>query len=101
MFHSRYENAYVDAAINLPAVKAKVGPPQRLTDVFGAVKDHLSRTLTDLEPMYELEKAGEFNPLMPRVKGTQFIESQLARATTMLGSLWYTAWEESGEPPTP
>jgi len=101
MLHSRYENAYVDAAINQPAVKAKVGPPQRLTDVFGAVKEHLSRTFGEMEPLYEMEKAGEFNPQSPRVKGTQFIENQVARGATMLGSLWYTAWVESGENPVP
>ena len=100
MFHSRYENAYVDAAIKQAAVKAKVGPPQRLTDVFGAVKEHLSRTFSELEPMYEMEKAGEFKPQAPRGKGTQLIENQLARAATMLGNLWYTAWVESGEPAT-
>ena len=97
MFHSRYENAYVDAAIHQASVKAKVGRPQRLTDVFGAVKGHLALTFTQMELMYELEKGGEFNPQSPRGKGTQFIEGQLARAATMLGSLWYTAWVESGE----
>ncbi len=44
MFHSRYETAYVDAAINEATVKKLVGAPQRLRDVFGAVKDHLSQT---------------------------------------------------------
>jgi hypothetical protein len=101
MFHARYETAYVDAAINLAAVKAKVGTPQRLTDVFGAVKEHLSRTFSELEPVYELEKAGEFNPQAPRPKGTELITNELARASTMLGSLWYTAWLESAENPVP
>jgi hypothetical protein len=101
MFHARYETAYVDAAINLAAVKAKVGTPQRLTDVFGAVKEHLSRTFSELEPVYEMEKAGEFNPQAPRPKGTELITNELARASTMLGSLWYTAWLESAENPVP
>jgi hypothetical protein len=100
MFHARYETAYVDAAITQAAVKAKVGMPQRLTDVFGAVKDHLSRAFSELEPVYEMEKTGEFNPLAPRPKGTELITNELARGATMLGSLWYTAWLESGEAPT-
>jgi hypothetical protein len=45
-----------------------------------------------------MEKAGEFNPDKPRVKGTVFVSSQLSRAGTMLAALWYTAWLESGEP---
>jgi len=101
MFHGRYETAYVDAAINQAMVKAKVGTPQRLTDVFGSVKGHLTRTFSELEPIYEMEKAGEFNPQTPRPKGTDFIASELARGATMLGSLWYTAWMESAEPPAP
>jgi hypothetical protein len=101
MFHGRYETAYVDAAINAAAVKSKVGAPQRLPDVFGAVKDHLSRAYSELEPMYEMEKAGEFNPTAPRARGTDFITNELARSATMLGNLWYTAWLESGEAPTP
>jgi hypothetical protein len=98
MFHSRYETAYVDAAIDEATVRKMVGAPQRVTDVFGAVKNHLSRTFSELEPMYELEKTGEFNPAAPRPKGTELISGELARGATMLGSLWYTAWIESGEP---
>jgi len=101
MFHARYESAYVDAAITPAAVKAKIGSPQRLTDVFGAVKDHLRRTFSELEPMYEMEKTGEFNPQSPRPKGTEFITNELARGATVLGNLWYTAWIESGEAPSP
>ena len=101
MFHARYETAYVDAAINAASVKAKVEAPQRLTDVFGAVKNHLSRAYSELEPIYEMEKTGEFNPQAPRAKGTEVITNELARGVTMLGNLWYTAWIESGEPPAP
>ena len=101
MFHARYETAYVDAAINAASVKSKVEAPQRLTDVFAAVKNHLSRTFSELEPIYEMEKTGEFNPQSPRPKGTEFITNELGRAATMLGNLWYTAWVASGETPAP
>jgi hypothetical protein len=101
MFHARYETAYVDAAITAASVKAKVEAPQRLTDVFGAVKNHLSRAYSELEPIYEMEKTGEFNPQAPRAKGTEVITNELARGATLLGSLWYTAWVESAEIPVP
>jgi len=101
MFHARYETAYVDAAINAASVRSKVGAPQRLTDVFGAVKNHLSRAYSELEPIYEMEKTGEFNPQAPRAKGTEWITNELARGATMLGNLWYTAWVESAEAPAP
>jgi hypothetical protein len=97
-FHSRYEALYVAAAVEDGAVKAKVQSPRRLEDVWNSVKQNLITTFGDLEPAYELEKAGEFNPQQPRQKGTDFIIGQIARASTMLGNLWYTAWLESGEP---
>jgi hypothetical protein len=99
MFHSRYETAYVDSAIIESVVKQKVKAPVRLGNVFTAVKDHLDKAFAELEPIYEMEKAGEFNPMSPRPKGTEFIENELARGATMLSNLWYTAWMESAETP--
>jgi hypothetical protein len=96
--HTRYEATYVNAAIDIAAVRPKVQPPQRLNNVWNSIKQYLSQGFTELEPMYELEKTGEFNPERPRAKGTDFIANELARAGTMLGNLWYTAWLESAEP---
>src|SRR5207249_653771 len=56
--HSRYESAYVNAAINEAVVATKVRPPQRLAKVWDSIKQHLVEGFADLEPMYELEKAG-------------------------------------------
>ena len=97
-FHERYEGLYVNAAIEAPAVRQKTQPPQRITNVWEAIKQYLTVSFSDLEPAYELEKAGEFNPQQPRPKGTEMIVNQLGRAATMLGNLWYTAWLQSGEP---
>ena len=96
--HSRYESGYVNAAIEAAFVRLKVQAPGRLNDVFGAIKQHLGQGFADLEPMYQLEKTGEFNPEQPRPKGTDFIATEIARAATMLSNLWYTAWIESGQP---
>jgi hypothetical protein len=97
-FHNRYEALYVNAAVEAFAVRPKVLPPQRLTNVWESIKQYLIVGFSELEPAYELEKAGEFNPQQPRPKGTEFIISQIARGSTMLSNLWYTAWMESGEP---
>jgi len=96
--HSRYEAAYVNTAIEAPSVRPKVQPLRRINDVFESIKQYLTQSFAELEPMYELEKTGEFNPEQPRPKGTEFISSELARAAGMLADLWYTAWIESGEP---
>jgi hypothetical protein len=98
MFHRRYEALYVNAALTDALVRSKVQPPIRLNNVWDSIKTHLSKGFEDLEPMYELEKLGEFNPEQPRTKGTEFIATELARGATMLSNLWYTAWLESAEP---
>jgi hypothetical protein len=99
--HERYEHSYVNAAVSIANVRPKVQPPQRIPDVWTSIKQHLMQGFDDLEPMYELEKTGEFKPEQPQPKGTDFITIQIARAGTMLGNLWYTAWLESGEPIPP
>jgi hypothetical protein len=96
--HGRYEVAYVDRAIDATKVKPLVQRPRRLSNVFQSIKEHLSTGFRELEPMYELEKTGEFNPDSPRQKGTDFISVEIARSATMLSNLWYSAWMESGEP---
>ena len=79
-------------------MKPKVRPALRLSNVWNSIKTHLDQGFGDLETMYEMEKTGEFNPERPRAKGTEWIAAELARAATMLGNLWYTAWLESGDP---
>jgi hypothetical protein len=96
--HERYETAYVNTAIDVSQVRPHVQSPQRLPQVWEAIKQYLNQTFTEFEPLYELEKTGEFNPEKPRAKGTEFIVAELSRAGTMLASLWYTAWLESAEP---
>jgi len=97
--HSRYEAAYVNTAIDANTVRRTVRSPQRLANVWDSIKQYLSQTFLEVVPLYELERAGEFNPDRPRAKGTDFISAELARAGTMLAALWYTAWLESAEPP--
>jgi hypothetical protein len=96
--HYRFESLYVDSAVTAAAVRPKVKAPRRLADVFGSIKQHLIAGFNDLEPLYQLEKSGEFKAEQRRPKGTEFIAVELARAATLLSELWYTAWLESGEP---
>jgi hypothetical protein len=97
-FHNRYEALFVDAAIDPAVVRAKVKEPQRLANVWDSIKQYLSVAFSELETAYDLEKAGEIDPQQPHAKGTEFIATELARASTMLSNLWYTAWLESAEP---
>jgi len=97
-FHHRYEGLYVEAAIEIASVRPRVQQPQRLTDVWGSIKQYTIQDFMEVETLYQLEKSGEFKPDQPKPKGTEFIAAELARAATMLSNLWYTAWLESGEP---
>jgi hypothetical protein len=99
--HSQFETAYVNSAVNDADVRPKVQAPQRLPNVFAAIKDYLSQTFGDLDKLYSLEKEGDLNPSAPKAPGTEFVSTELARGATMLGNLWYTAWLESAEPAAP
>jgi hypothetical protein len=97
--HSRYETEYVNRALDIAKVTPQVKGPQRLPDVFESVKLYLAHSFSEVDRLYELEKTGAFNPDKPQPAATEFIAADLARAATMLASLWYTAWIESAESP--
>jgi hypothetical protein len=99
--HGRFEADYVNRAVEIGQVQPRVKAPQRIPNVLAAVTEYLNQSFVQLEPLYELEKAGEFNPEVPKPRGTEFISNELARAATMLGNLWHTAWLESAEPAAP
>jgi hypothetical protein len=88
----------VNAAIAVSRVKANGRTTQRLPNVWDSIKQYLTQSFAEIEPVYNMEKTGEFNPDKPSTKGTDFIAAELARASTMLADLWYTAWLESAEP---
>ncbi len=49
-----------------------------------------------VEPLYELEKDGKFNPNgKQRDSGRDFLCQQFVVAAQMLGDLWRTAWEQA------
>jgi hypothetical protein len=97
-FHSRYESLYVNSAVEVTRVRAKARGIEQLSNPWDSIKQYLNQSFSEIEPVYEIEKTGQFNPEKPSTKGTDFIAAELARAGTMLADLWYTAWVESAEP---
>jgi hypothetical protein len=66
-------------------------------DTFGVVMDYIGVQFARVEPLYEMEKRGEFSGKdAAGLKGRAFIEQQLLEAAGMLGDLWYSAWKEAG-----
>ena len=47
-----------------------------------------------VEPLYQLDKAGNLSEHSPG-KGRLFLEKQLMAGAQMLGDLWFTAWKEA------
>ena len=53
-----------------------------------------------VEKCYQLEKAGAFQE-KGTPEGREFVRQRLAAGAQMLLNMWYTAWEESGQPLPP
>ncbi|HVU15582.1 MAG TPA: hypothetical protein VHD32_01560 [Candidatus Didemnitutus sp.] len=79
-------------ALAVPSISS---PGPERDPVFALVMDYLLAQHAQMEPLYQLEKAGGLNhddrPASP--DGKAFIERQLLVGGQMLGQLWYTAWK--------
>ncbi len=71
--------------------------------MFVAVLDYIVRQHRQVEPLYQLEKAGKLGNAQdaPSVapEGKAFVEARLLDGGNMLGAIWVTAWR--GAVPTP
>jgi hypothetical protein len=62
-----------------------------------AVMDYLLESQRRVEPLYQLEKKGDFALTgVPSEEGKAFIKTQLVRGGEMLGALWITAYRQAG-----
>lgn len=66
---------------------AKVDAKDPWKDVLGYIR----RSSEQVEPLYELEKSGD----LPKEKGKAYIEARFTDAASMLGALYWAAWESS------
>ncbi len=98
--HSAFESAYVAANLKAQDFKDLVGAPVRLADPFADYVKYLRESNQLVEEFYRLERTGAFagggTP-----EGRDFTRRRLAAGSQMLLNLWYTAWRESVELPTP
>ena len=47
-----------------------------------------------VEPLYQLNKEGDLSPDKP-TKGKDFLQAQLQKSGSVLGDMWFTAWQEA------
>lgn len=102
--HSWIDGGFIaKAGITLDDVAGRVTPAQAISlpavaegrdAFFDAVMRYWIKQHQQVEPLYALEKAGEFKPetAETNVKGRAFIEGQLLEGGQMLGAIWLTAW---------
>jgi len=95
------------AGITAESLAARVRPARRLNAaprpdgrdaIFSAVMDFIIGQNQEVEPLYQLDKAGKLKAdgSPGSFDGKPFIEEQILRGGQMLGDLWLTAWRQAG-----
>jgi len=98
-FHARFESVYVGANIKLADVLAKMDTTARLfPDLRAAIVSYLRETNTQVEHLYQLDKAHPFDTNTTSVEDKAFTVERLAAGAKMLRDIWWTAWVTSGQP---
>jgi hypothetical protein len=95
--HSLFESTFVSANINAAAVAPLMTGAQVLSDPFTDYMAYLRRSSTQIERVYQLEKAHGFNDA-GTPESREFTEARLAAGASMLRDMIYTAWLESAKP---
>lgn len=98
-FHSRFESVYVGANIKLADVLSHMDTTARLLpDLRTAIIAYLRETNTQVEHLYQLDKAHPFDTNTTSVEDKAFTVERLAAGAKMLRDIWWTAWVTSGQP---
>jgi hypothetical protein len=95
--HYEFESPFVAANIHAPEVEAKMTPPKVIEgDMFDAYMAYLRLTATNVEKVYQLEKAGGFVGA-GTAESRDFTAERLAAGASMLRDMIYTAWIDSAQ----
>jgi hypothetical protein len=71
-------------------------PKAHHDDIFPEVMQFIIQQNRQVEPLYQLEKAGKLDgETATDLSGRAFLGDQLTKAGQMLGDLWYSAWEQA------
>jgi hypothetical protein len=92
--HAKFESTYVAQNITAKDFTKFVHAPERVANPFADYVNYLRESNRQVENVYAIEKAGDFNG-----KGSpaafEFTTHRLAAGSQMLLDLWYTAWLDS------
>jgi hypothetical protein len=95
--HSKFETAFVDAAVNPSDVQPLMGPVKTIGDEWDDYLAYLRHSNTLVEKVYQLDKAHAFDET-GTLETKQFTAERLAAGASMLRDLIYAAWVKSAEP---
>jgi len=95
-FHARFESEYVSAHIKLADVLARMDTSARvIPDFRSAIIAYLKESNSQIEPLYQLDKAHPFDANTTDPADKQFTVDRLATGARMLRDIWWTAWVTS------
>lgn len=105
-FHGWIDGGYFQkAGLDTNTVSARLRPARTLpkadptaprSDVFSEVMDFIREQHRHVEPLYAMEKAGQFSGDGDvGHEGLKMLNEQLLKAGQLLGDLWLTAWREA------
>jgi hypothetical protein len=96
--HWQFEGPFVAANVHPAEVQARMTAAKPVDgDLFDAYVAYLRRSATQVERVYQLEKAGGFVGA-GTAESREFAAERLAAGASMLRDMIYTAWVESGKP---
>lgn len=78
-------------------ITGQVSAPKPLENPFRDYIAYLEASNKLVEPLYQLEKKGDFNN-GGNDEGKKFVRTRLAAGAQMLANMYLTAWEESEKP---
>jgi len=97
--HGRFESQFVDLiALQESDILARMPAARRLADPFDAILEHLDRSHTRVEQVYQLDQQKAFEDAA-NAPGRELVYTCTGEAAAMLRDLVYTAWLESAAAP--
>ncbi len=95
-FHSRFESAYVQNHINLQDILPGVSEnANSVGDLRPAIIAYLRVTNSEIEHLYQLDKAAPFDANTTSAEDKAFTAARLAAGAQMLRDVWWTTWVTS------
>jgi hypothetical protein len=96
--HARFESTYVGTHLQLADVLAKLDTNATvLPDLRAAIVAYLRESNSQIEHLYQLDKAHPFDANTTDAADKAFVTDRLAAGARMLRNVWYTAYVTSAK----